>query len=313
MTRERDRLQASNDNLAAKVDLAGAEILNLQAEYADVERDLEDSEEPRRILEGSLDRVQAALQQVEAELYLAQDQVMRPHSTSILAQERDRAIASAVEAEEKVAQIRGELESRQQSHVDTVSELSPIRTVHNATLVDLDREVAAHATSDRAAEVARMELSDLPASLQSSEETVDALGQRVREIQEHHQALEKDREDLHLGYEAACHERDVASRKLSIVGTVIGVRPHARPEKEDPAALLRLLRDQLADTLENPDPRYLANRNPLETPPRNPDPVVIPDPVIPVTSKRPRKTRLPRISTSHSRPTVDLLPETRWT
>ncbi|GMF21950.1 unnamed protein product [Phytophthora fragariaefolia] len=44
MTRERGHLHASNDHMAAEVDLAGAEILDLQTEYADIERDLEDSE-----------------------------------------------------------------------------------------------------------------------------------------------------------------------------------------------------------------------------------------------------------------------------
>ncbi|GMF48884.1 unnamed protein product [Phytophthora fragariaefolia] len=104
MTRERDRLQASNDYLAVEVDLAGAEILDFKAEFTDAERDLEDSEEQRRILEDSL------------------------------------ALASGDEAEKKVTQIRGDLESRQQGHVDTVAELSRLRVVHNATLVDLDRE-----------------------------------------------------------------------------------------------------------------------------------------------------------------------------
>ncbi|GMG14899.1 unnamed protein product [Phytophthora fragariaefolia] len=221
MTCERDRLQPSNDHLAAEVDLAGAEILDLQTEYADVERDLEDSEEQRRIL---------------------------------------------------VVQIRGELESRQQSYLNIVSELSRLRAVHNATLEDLDREVAARTSSDRAAEVARMELSDLQGSLQSSEETVDALGQRVREIQDQLQAAEQDREDLRLRHEAACRERDTARRQLSMVASIVGAPPLTRPEEEDPAALLRLLREDPADTSEHPTPRYLTYGDPLEIPPKDMDP-----------------------------------------
>ncbi|GMF42338.1 unnamed protein product [Phytophthora fragariaefolia] len=270
---------SEQDHLEAEVDLAGAEILDLQTEYADVERDLEDSEEQRRILEGSLYRVQAALRRAETERPLVQDPVARHQSSNHLAQERDQALASAAEAEVRVAQIRSEVESRQQGHVTTVSELSRLRAVPNATLVDLDWEIAARASSDRAAEVARMELSDLQGSLQSSEETVDALGQRVREIQDQRQAAEQDREDLRLRYEAACRERDAARRQLSIVASVVGAPPRTRPEKEDPAALLRLLREEPADTSEHPTPRYLTYEDPPEIPPKNVDPHNLPDPV----------------------------------
>ncbi|GMF38650.1 unnamed protein product [Phytophthora fragariaefolia] len=260
MARERDCLQASNDHLAAEMDLAGADILDLLTEYADIERDLEDSEEQRRILESSLDRVQAALQRAEEERPRAPDPVVRPRSPSLLIQERDRALASAAEAEARVVQIRGELESRQQSYMNTVSELSCLRAVHNVTLVDLDREVAARTSSDRAAEVARMELSDLQGSLESSEETVDALGQRVREIQDQRQAAD-----------------------------IVGASPRPRPEDEDPTALLRPLREDPADTYEHPTPRYLTYGDPLETPPKNVDPHNLPDPMTPAASKRPRE------------------------
>ncbi|GMF54649.1 unnamed protein product [Phytophthora fragariaefolia] len=268
MTRERDRLQASNDHLAAEVDLAGAEILDLQTEYADIERDLEDSEEQRRILESSLDRVQAALQRAEAEWPRVPDPVVRPRPPSLLIQERDRALASAAEAEAR---------------------LSRRRAVHNATLVDLDREVAARTSSDRAAEVARMETSDLQGSLQASEETVDALGQRVREIQDQRQAAEQDREDLRLRQEAACRERDIARRLLSMVASIVGASPRTRPEEEDLAALLRLLREDLADTSEHPTPRYLTYGDPLEIPPKDVDPHKLPDPMTSAASKRPRE------------------------
>ncbi|GMF21626.1 unnamed protein product [Phytophthora fragariaefolia] len=204
MTRERDRLQASNDHMAAEMDLAGAEILNLQTEYAEVERDLEDSEEQRK----------------------------------------------------RVVQIRVELESREQSYLNIVSELSRLRAVHNATLVDLDREVAARTSSDWAAEVARMALSDLQGSLLSSEETVDALGQRVREIQDQRQAAEQDREDLRLRHEAACRERDAARRRLSMVASIVGASP--RP-------------------------------HPLEASPKSVDPHNPPDPMASAMSKRPRE------------------------
>ncbi|GMF34950.1 unnamed protein product [Phytophthora fragariaefolia] len=119
-------------------------------------------------------------------------------------------------------QIRGELDSHQQGHVNTVAELNRLHAVPNAALADLDQEVGASITSNRTAEVARMRLSVLRDSLQSSEEMVDALGQRVLEIQDRLQAIDQDREDLCLRYEAACRERDVARRQLSIVPTVIG-------------------------------------------------------------------------------------------
>ncbi|GMF37394.1 unnamed protein product [Phytophthora fragariaefolia] len=250
MTRERVRLQASNDHLAAEVDLAGAEILDLHTEYADVERDLEDSEEQRRILE---------------------------------------ALASAAEAEARVVQIRSELESRQQSYMDTVSELSRLRAVHNAPLVDLDREVTARTSLDWAAEVARMELSDLQGSLQSSEETVDALGQRVREIQDQRQAAGQGREDLSLRHQAACRGRDTARRQLSMVASIVGAPSLTRPEEEDPAALLRLLREDPADTSEHPTPRYLTYGDPLEILPKDMNPHNLPDPVTSAAPKRPRE------------------------
>ncbi|GMF50518.1 unnamed protein product [Phytophthora fragariaefolia] len=246
MTRERDRLQASNDHLAAEVDLTSAEIQDLQNEYADVERDLEDSEEQRRILEASLDRVQAALRRAETERPLVQDQVAQLQSSNPLAQERDRALASAAEAMARVFQIRSELESRQQGHANTVSELSRHRAVHNATLVDLDREIAA-------VEVARITLSDLQGSLPSTEET-----------------------------------RGTA-RRQSMVAIIVGAPPLTRPEEEDPAALLRLLREDPADTSEHPTPRYLTYEDPLEIPPKDMDPHNLPDPVNSTAPKRPRE------------------------
>ncbi|GMF15656.1 unnamed protein product [Phytophthora fragariaefolia] len=197
-----------------------------------------------------------------------------------------------VEAEAKVVQIRSELESRQQSHVDTVSELSRLRAIHSTTLDDLDREIAACASSDRAAEVARIELSDLQVSLQSSEETVDALGQRVRDIQEQHQAAEQDRKDLRLHYEDACRERDAARRQLSIVANIVGAPPLTRPEEEDPAAILRLLREESADTSKRPAPRYLTYENPLEAPSKNVDPLNLPDPVPPPRPSVPLETAM---------------------
>ncbi|GMG15727.1 unnamed protein product [Phytophthora fragariaefolia] len=225
MTRERDRLQASNDHLAAEVDLACAEILDLQTEYADIVRDWEDSEEQRWILG-----------------------------------ERDRALASAAEAEARVVQIRSELESRQQRYMNTVSEFSRLRAVHNATLVDLDREVAARTSSDRVAEVARTQLSEL-----------------------------QDREDLRLRHEAACRERDTARRQLSMVASIVGASPRTRPEREGPAALLRLLREDPALTSEHPTPRYLTYGDLLETPPKKVDPHNLRDPMTSAASKRPRE------------------------
>ncbi|GMF30408.1 unnamed protein product [Phytophthora fragariaefolia] len=124
MTHDQDHLQASNNHLASKAELAGTEIHDLQREYADMERDLEDSEELRRISEE-------------------------------------------------------DLEAYQRTYNDTVTELNRLRAAHTATPADLDWEVAGRAASNRSAEVARMQLADLLASLQSSEETVDALGQRM--------------------------------------------------------------------------------------------------------------------------------------
>ncbi|GMF48264.1 unnamed protein product [Phytophthora fragariaefolia] len=256
MTRERDRLQAINGHLAADVNLTGAEILDLQTEHIDVERGLEDSEDNRCILEGSLDRVQAELRWAEPKRPQVQDLVARPQSPDPLAQERDRALASTAEAEARVAHIRSELESRQQGHVDIVAWLSRLRAVHNATL--------------------------------SSEETVDALGQRVREIQDQPQAAKQDREDLRLRYQAACRERGTAYRQLSIVASVVGAHSRTRPEEEDPAALLRLLREEPADTSEHPTPRYLSYEDPLGFPPKDVDPHNLPDPVTSTAPKHPR-------------------------
>ncbi|GMF59807.1 unnamed protein product [Phytophthora fragariaefolia] len=188
---------------SSMVELAGTEIHDLQTEYADVERDLEDSEEQRRILEGSLDHAQAALRQVEAELVLTQDLIVRPQASNTAAQERDQALASATEANRRASQLQEDLEARQRTYNDTVAELNRLRAVHTATLADLDREVAGRAASNRSAE----------------------------EIQDRHRVLEADRDSLQLRYEAACRERDVARRQLSIVATVIGAPSQSHPEE----------------------------------------------------------------------------------
>ncbi|GMF39342.1 unnamed protein product [Phytophthora fragariaefolia] len=95
---------------------------------------------------------------------------------------------------------------------------------------DIERDLENSEEQRRILEIARMELSDLQGSLQSFEETVDALGQRVREIQDQRQAAEQDREDLRLRHEAACRERDTARRQLSMTPPPKNVDPYNLPD-----------------------------------------------------------------------------------
>ncbi|GMF21952.1 unnamed protein product [Phytophthora fragariaefolia] len=74
-----------------------------------------------------------------------------------------------------------------------------------------------------------------------------------------------------------------------MVANIAGAPPRTRPEEEDPAALLRLLREDPADTSEHPTPRYLTYGDPLEIPPKDMDPHNLPDPVTSAASKRPRE------------------------
>ncbi|KAG6622273.1 uncharacterized protein IUM83_09860 [Phytophthora cinnamomi] len=149
--RTRAHLEENNERLLSEVDLAEAEIQDLQEQREAVEQDRTDLFYNLDIVEGSLDRAQGALRQAYAELG-SMEQDPPAHHQHDLEKEKDRALATADEAVRRADRLQDDLQANQRMHREARSELNTLRGgggVHRGTMADLDRAIQARDASDQ--------------------------------------------------------------------------------------------------------------------------------------------------------------------
>ncbi|EGZ18318.1 hypothetical protein PHYSODRAFT_332140 [Phytophthora sojae] len=269
LERERDRLQENNDYLASEVSLAGAEIQQLQSRNASLERDLEDANDERDVAEHNMDRAQEALRRVEEELgsrsHVPQ---IDPQQIEALTRDRDRDRVSLAEVTRSFTKAQEDLRAHQRMHNEARDELNRLRAVHMATLADLDRAVQERDTPElthlqdlqetAVADLARvyrerdayrdevtqvrLELKDLQADFDASEQTVTTLGQRVSAIESQRQSLAQDLIRMSHERDGLQEEVNVALWQLSSISRLADARPGAIEEVVNPAYILSLIR-----------------------------------------------------------------------